>query len=60
MYLQEILEVAIGLIFVWLVLSVATMSCAGMDWEPRKSSCQGYGKSHYPDVEQQGLCPPVV
>ncbi|MGD0876881.1 MAG: hypothetical protein ABSA01_01885 [Anaerolineales bacterium] len=26
MYLQEILEVAIGLIFVWLVLSVATMS----------------------------------
>ena len=26
MYLQEILEVAIGLVFVWLVLSVATMS----------------------------------
>jgi hypothetical protein len=26
MYLQEILEVAIGLIFVWLVLSVGTMS----------------------------------
>ncbi len=26
MYLQEILEVAIGLVFVWLVLSIATMS----------------------------------
>ena len=26
MYLQEILEVAIGLVFVWLVISVATMS----------------------------------
>jgi hypothetical protein len=26
MYLQEILEVAIGLVFIWLVLSVATMS----------------------------------
>ena len=26
MYLQEILEVAIGLVFVWLVMSVATMS----------------------------------
>ena len=26
MYLQEILEVAVGLVFVWLVISVATMS----------------------------------
>ena len=26
MYLQEILEVAVGLVFVWLVISIATMS----------------------------------
>ena len=26
MYLQEILEVAVGLVFVWLVISLATMS----------------------------------
>ncbi|HEY5157283.1 MAG TPA: hypothetical protein VII93_04890, partial [Anaerolineales bacterium] len=26
MYLQEILEVAIGLVFVWLVVSIGTMS----------------------------------
>jgi hypothetical protein len=30
MYLQEILEVVVGLIFIWLVLSVATMSI--QDW----------------------------
>ena len=30
MYLQEILEVGIGLVFVWLVISVATMSL--MEW----------------------------
>ena len=26
MYLQEILEVAIGLVFMWLILSIASMS----------------------------------
>ena len=61
MYLQEILEVAIGLVFVWLVLSLGTMSCAGMDWES-SSICvaKDYGKSHYPNVEQPGYDQPLI
>ena len=37
MYLQEILEVAIGLVFVWLVISVATMSL--QEWLGNSSTC---------------------